>query len=346
MFDPLERPTIDDIRAAARLIEPYAHRTPVLTCRSLNEICGAQLYFKCENLQKVGAFKFRGATNAVFSLSAEDAPRGVLTHSSGNHGAALALAARNRGIPATVVMPHNAPGVKRRAVEGYGARVVSCEPTVRSREETAERERGATGATFVHPYDNPRVIAGAGTAALELIEEVTELDLVMAPVGGGGLLSGTAICARALKPGIRVVAGEPAGADDAYRSFKTGKLHPQTDPRTIADGLRTSLSPRTFEIIRDYVDDIVTVSEKGILRAMRLVWERAKIIIEPSSAVPLGALLENRLDAGGLRVGIIISGGNVDLDHLPDLSGEPDADRDRLSESIGQPEGMSREEEL
>ncbi len=323
---PLEKPTIDDIRAAARRIEPFAHRTPVLTCRNLNELCGARLYFKCENLQKVGAFKFRGATNAVFSLPEEDAARGVLTHSSGNHGAALALAARNRGIPSTVVMPHNAPGVKRRAVEGYGARVVSCEPTVVSREETADRELKTTGATFIHPYDNPRVIAGAGTATLELLEEVPDLDLVMVPVGGGGLLSGTATCAKALKPEIRVVAGEPAGADDAYRSFTTGTLHPQTNPQTIADGLRTSLSPRTFEIIREHVDDIVTVSEEGILRAMRLVWERAKIIIEPSSAVPLGAIMEHRLDASGLRIGIIISGGNVDLDHLPDLRLTPDAD--------------------
>lgn len=341
-MDPLARPSIDDVRAAAERIVPYVHRTPVITCRSLSDLCGATLYFKCESLQKVGAFKARGAHNAVFSLPEEEAARGVLTHSSGNHGAALALAARNRGVPAIIVMPHNAPAIKRRAVEGYGARVVTCEPTVASRESTAERELAATGATFIHPYDNPRVIAGAGTAALELLEEIPSLDIIMTPVGGGGLISGTAITASSLVPGIRVVGGEPAGADDAYRSIRDGTLYPQEDPRTIADGLRTSLSPRTFSIIRDLVHDIATVSEEGIVRAMRSVWERAKLVIEPSSAVPLAALLEGRVDLshradmgnggssasgnaetgrsseqGRPKVGIIFSGGNVDLDHLP-----------------------------
>ncbi len=316
-MDPLAHPTFEDVRAAAARIAPYVHRTPVLTCRNLSELCGAELFFKCENLQKVGAFKARGAANAVFSLSAEEAARGVLTHSSGNHGAALALAARNRGIPAIIVMPHNAPGVKRRAVESYGARVVACEPTVVSREETAERERTATEATFVHPYDNPRVIAGAGTAALELLEDVPDLDIIMAPVGGGGLISGTSISAKSIRPAIKVIAGEPAGADDAYRSYRDGTLYPQTRPQTIADGLRTSLSPRTFSIIRARVDAIATVSEEGIVTAMRLVWERAKLVIEPSSAVPLAALLEGKVGAAGKKVGIIVSGGNVDLDHLP-----------------------------
>ncbi len=330
-MDTLSRPSIDDVRDAAQRIAPYVHRTPVVTCRTLSDLCGARLYFKCENLQRVGAFKARGAHNAVFSLPEQEAARGVLTHSSGNHGAALALAAQNHGVPAIIVMPKNAPVIKRRAVEGYGARVVTCEPTLESRESTAERELAATGATFVHPYDNPRVIAGAGTAALELLEEVPSLDIIMTPVGGGGLISGTAISATSLRPDIRVIGGEPAGADDAYRSFREGTLYPQEDPQTIADGLRTSLSPRTFGIIQELVHDIVTASEESIVRAMRLVWERAKLVIEPSSAVPLAALMEGKVDLGGLdrgdqgdsaidprpKVGIILSGGNVDLDHLP-----------------------------
>jgi threonine dehydratase len=310
-------PTIADIHAAAKRIHGRAHRTPVLTCRTIDARLEASVFFKCENLQKAGAFKFRGACNAVFFLPGEDAARGVLTHSSGNHGAALALAARLRGIPATVVMPRNAPAVKRAAVEGYGARIVVCEPTLASRESTAATVLAESGATLVHPYDNETVIAGQGTAALELLEETPGLDLVLAPVGGGGLASGTAIAVRNTSPGTEVIAAEPAGADDAYRSLQAGYIIPQTNPQTIADGLRTSLCPRTFAAIRDHVREIVTVDEERIVEAMRLVWERMKILIEPSSAVPLAALLTGKVETKGRRIGIILSGGNVDLDHLP-----------------------------
>jgi len=310
-------PTIDDIHEAAKRIRGHARRTPVLTCRGIDGRLEAELFFKCENFQRVGAFKFRGACNAVFSLPEEEARRGVLTHSSGNHGAALALAARLRGIPATVVMPSSAPQVKRRAVEGYGARIVLCEPTLASRESTAAAVIAETGAALVHPYDNDRVIAGQGTAALELLDEVPGLELVLAPVGGGGLASGTAIATAHTSTIAAVVAAEPAGADDAYRSLQAGRIIPQTNPQTIADGLRTSLCPRTFAAIRDHVREIVTPDEETIVAAMRLVWERMKIVIEPSSAVPLGALLAGKVETKGLRIGIILSGGNVDLDHLP-----------------------------
>ncbi len=310
-------PTLADIRAAAARIRGHAHRTPVLTCASLDRRAGAELLFKCENLQKVGAFKFRGATNAVFSLDDDEAARGVLTHSSGNHAAALALAARLRGIPAYVVMPTDAPRVKREAVLGYGARIVPCEPTLEARESTAAAVRESTGAVFVHPYDDPLVIAGQGTAALELIEDAGPFDAIVAPVGGGGLLSGTAIAVTSLSPGTRVFGAEPALADDAARSLREGRPLPPLPPRTIADGLRTALSERTFRAISTHVEDIVTVTEDEIVRAMRDVWERAKILIEPSSAVPVAALLERRLDLAGKRVGVILSGGNVDLDRLP-----------------------------
>jgi len=309
--------TLEDIREAAERIRPHAHRTPVLTCSGLDAKAGARVFFKCENFQKVGAFKFRGACNAVFSLEPEAAGAGVLTHSSGNHGAALALAARLRGIPAIIVMPRNAPTVKRRAVASYGARIVECEPTLDSREETAARLLRETGATLVHPYDNDRVIAGQGTAALELMQEIPDLDAVLAPVGGGGLLSGTALAVRGLSADTRVYAAEPAGADDAQRSFRAGKIIPQLAPRTIADGLRTSLCPRTFQIIRAHVADVVTVSEEEIVAAMRQVWERMKIVIEPSAAVPVAVMLGRRIDLAGGRVGVILSGGNVDLEALP-----------------------------
>jgi threonine dehydratase len=310
-------PTMKDIREAAERIRPYAHRTPVLTCSAINDRLGAQLFFKCENFQRVGAFKFRGASNAVFSLPDEDARRGVLTHSSGNHGAALTLAARLRGIPAIVVMPRTAPAVKKAAVEAYGARIVLCEPTLASRESTAAALLAETGAALVHPYDNERVIAGQGTAALELLEEIPDLDLVTAPVGGGGLISGTAITVANTSPRTAVIAAEPAGADDAYRSLQAGTIIPQTDPQTIADGLRTSLCPRTFAAIRAHVRAIATVDDDAIIAAMRLVWERMKIVIEPSAAVPLAILLAGKVDVRGQRVGVIFSGGNVDLDHLP-----------------------------
>lgn len=310
-------PTFADIEKAHERIRPYIHRTPVMTSKSINEIVGAELFFKCENLQKVGAFKFRGACNSVFSLSDEEAKNGVCTHSSGNHAAALALAARMRGIPAYIVMPENAPQIKKVAVAGYGAQITFCEPTLAARESTLKQVAEKTGATEIHPYNYFNVICGQGTAAKELIEETGQLDVVMAPVGGGGLLSGTALSTKALLPGARVIAAEPAGADDAFRSFYSKTLHPSVAPKTIADGLLTSLGSITFEIILNNVDQIATVSEEGIVAAMRMIWERMKIIVEPSSAVPLAAILENKVDVKGQKVGIILSGGNVDLGKLP-----------------------------
>lgn len=309
--------SISDIKSAAERIKPYVHRTPVLTNESLNQQVGAQVYLKCENFQKVGAFKFRGACNAVFSLTDEEAQRGVVTHSSGNHAQALALAARMRGIPAYIVMPSNAPQVKKNAVAGYGGQITFCEPTLAARESTMESIRLDTGATVVHPYNDERVIAGQGTAALELLEDVPDLDVILAPVGGGGLLSGTSIAAAETKKGIRVIAGEPEMADDAFRSMQAGEIIPSVDPKTVADGLLTSLGTLTFPIIREQVEQIVTVSEAGIITAMKYVWERAKIIIEPSAAVPLGVLWEKKVELNGLRIGVILSGGNVDLEKLP-----------------------------
>jgi threonine dehydratase len=318
-FAPDELPDLAAIRRAAERIAPWAHRTPVLTSRSLDALAGARLFFKCENLQRAGAFKFRGATNAVFSLADEEAARGVLTHSSGNHGAALALAARNRGIRCRVVMPAGVPRVKRAAVAGYGAEIVFCEATVEAREATAARVAAETGAAFIHPYDDPRVIAGQGTAALELLAEVPDLDCVLVPIGGGGLMSGTAIAVRAVSPRARVVAAEPAAADDAHRSLSTGRLQPAGPAPTVADGLRTSLSARTFRALSELTAGVVTVSEEAIVAAMRTVWERMKLIVEPSAAVPVAALLAGAASpaAAGERVGLILSGGNVDLDRLP-----------------------------
>jgi threonine dehydratase len=310
-------PTIDDIRQAAARIKPYAHRTPVLTCTSLDHMANAKLFFKCENFQKVGAFKFRGACNTVFSLANTEAKRGVATHSSGNHGAALALAAQLRHIPAHIVMPHNAPQVKREAIAGYGAHIIECEPTQTDREATLKRAVDATGAVFVPPYNDARVIAGQGTTALELHADVPDLDIVLTPIGGGGLTSGIALAMAALSPRTRVVAVEPAGADDAYRSLASGVLQPSLNPQTIADGLRTSLGELTFAIVQQHVERIVTVSEEAIVSAMRHVWERMKIVIEPSSAVPVAAVLDKRIEVSGLRVGIVLSGGNVDLAGLP-----------------------------
>lgn len=313
----MKAPTLEDVREAAARIRPHARRTPTLTCSSLDRRAGATIFLKCENFQKVGAFKFRGACNAVFSLSDAEAARGVATHSSGNHAQALALAARLRGIPARVVMPSTAPAVKKAAVAGYGATITLCEPTLEAREATLAQVVRESGACPIHPYDDDRVIAGQGTAALELLEDHPDLDVVIAPVGGGGLLSGTAIAATALSPRIRVLAGEPEAADDAFRSVQAGRILPAGDPRTVADGLRTSLGLRTFPIIRDRVERIVTVSEAGIVEAMRYLWERAKIVVEASSAVPVAALLGGKVDLAGLRIGVILSGGNVDLEALP-----------------------------
>jgi len=312
-----EGPTIVQIKRAHKRIRPYIHRTPVLTCTTLNNMCDAEIFFKCENFQKGGAFKIRGATNAVFSLGEKEALKGVATHSSGNHAAALALAASWRGIKAYVVMPENAPEVKKEAVAGYGAEIHFCKPTLEEREKGLAHVVAGTGASFIHPYNDYRVISGQGTAALELCEEIPELDMVIAPVGGGGLLAGTAITVSALFPGTLVYGAEPERADDAYRSLKAGKIIPSEDPDTIADGLLTSLGDLTFPIIQEFVRDIVTVSEEGIMNAMQYIWERMKIIVEPSSAVPLGALLTNSSALSGQRIGIILSGGNVDLSTLP-----------------------------
>lgn len=310
-------PAIEDIREAEERISAYIHRTPVLTSATLNKICDAELFFKCENFQKAGAFKIRGATNAVFLLSEEQAAKGVATHSSGNHAAALALAARWRGIRSYVVMPENAPAVKRNAVARYGARITSCKPTLEAREAGLKQVLEQSGAVAIHPYNDYNIIAGQGTAALELCEDVPGLDLVIAPVGGGGLLSGTALAVANLSPGTGVMAAEPSGADDAYRSLQAGRIILIENPATIADGLRTSLGDLTFAVIRKYVTSILTVGEEDIIRAMRLIWERMKIIVEPSAAVPLGAVLSRRNEVPGRRIGIILSGGNLDLTGLP-----------------------------
>ena len=313
----LDLPDLAAIRAAAARIAPHVHRTPVMTCAAIDAEVGATLFFKCEHLQRVGAFKARGACNAVFSLDAAAAARGVVTHSSGNHGAALAYAARRRGIPAWVVMPDNAPAVKQANVRRFGATVRLCAPTIDAREGACADVARETGATLIHPFDDPRVIAGQGTAALELVEAIDALDAVIAPCGGGGLLSGTSIAANSVRDDIAVFGAEPANADDAARSLASGTLQPLARTATIADGLRTTLSPRTLSALRAYVDAIGLCSEAAIVRAMRMMFERMKQVVEPSAAVPLACLLERTLDVGGQRVGIIVSGGNVDLDRLP-----------------------------
>jgi threonine dehydratase len=310
-------PTIEIIEAAHRRIHPYINCTPLMTSRAINEMVGAELVFKCENFQKVGAFKFRGASNAVFSLSEEDIINGVTTHSSGNHAAALALAASLRGIKAYIVMPSNSSKVKVAAVENYEGIITFCEPTLQAREDMLAKVLKQTNATMIHPYNDYRIIAGQATAAKEMIEDGGQFDIIMAPVGGGGLLSGTALSVSYYSPATRVIAAEPLQADDAFQSFYQGKFIPSINPDTIADGLRTSLGTLTYPIIREHVHQIVRTSEAGIIKAMRIIWERLKIIAEPSSAVPLAALLENTFEHKDLRIGIILSGGNVDLDELP-----------------------------
>src|SRR5205809_6272554 len=307
----------NNIRAAHERIRPHITRTPVLTSSRLDEASGASLFFKCENFQKIGAFKVRGATNAVFALDDATAKRGVATHSSGNHGAALARAAKLRGIPADIVMPSNSAKVKVRAVESYGARIVFCEPTQGAREAACADIIAKTGATLIHSFENEDVMAGQGTAAVELLEEVSDLDVVMCPVGGGGLLCGTTVAAKTMRPKIKVIAVEPANADDAAQSFRAGRLIRTEKKFTIADGLRTNVGEPNFQIIQRYVDYIATVSEEAIVSAMRTIWETMKIIIEPSAAVPYAAIMESKIDIGGKRVGIILTGGNVDLDALP-----------------------------
>lgn len=310
-------PQLSDIKEAHERIREHIHRTPVLTSKQIDEITGCRIHFKCENLQKVGAFKFRGATNAVLQLSDDDVSKGAATHSSGNHAAALALAAKTRGVPAYIVMPRTAPEIKKKAVKGYGANIVFCEPTLEARETALNKVVEETGAVFVHPYNDYNIIAGQATAAKELIEDTDKLDYITAPVGGGGLISGTCLSTEYLSSNTKVIGGEPKGADDAYRSLRDGKIHPSVNPQTIADGLLTSLCEKTYGIINGYIDDIITVKEETIVQAMRDVWERMKIIIEPSAAVPLAVIYENKEMFAGKQVGVIFSGGNLDLEKLP-----------------------------
>jgi threonine dehydratase len=309
-------PDLDSIRRASERLAPYIHQTPVFTSRTLDAICGGSVVLKAENLQKIGAFKIRGAMNALLQLDDAARARGVVTHSSGNHAQAVASAGRTLGVPVCVVMPRTAPAIKRTATEGYGARVVPCEPTLAARESTVAELIAEHGYTLVHPFDDWRVIEGQATAAWELLDQAGPLDVVIVPVGGGGLLAGTALTVKGRSPSTRVIGAEPKNADDAQRSLASGQIEPSYDPKTVADGLRTSLGARTFSVIHDHVDAIVTATEPEILDAMRFVWERFKIIIEPSSAVPVAPVLNGTLPVRGLRVGIIITGGNVDLEPL------------------------------
>ena len=310
-------PTFQNIAQAAERIKPFVHRTPVLRSSWFDRQTGGEIFFKCENFQKVGAFKFRGACNAILKLPKEDGDKGIITHSSGNHAQAVALASKLCGYKATIVMPENAPKVKVAAVRGYGAEIVFCKSTIDAREETAQKIIDKTGATFIHPYNHPDVIAGQGTAVVELLDEVPDLDIILAPVGGGGLISGTAIAAKYISTGIKVFGAEPEWADDAFRSFHSGKIEPVLRTDTAADGLRTSLGTLTFEAIQKFVDDIITVPESSIIRDMRHVWERMKIIIEPSCSVPVSVIMDRNIDLSGKKAGIILTGGNVDFDHLP-----------------------------
>ncbi len=313
----VELPTFKDVRQADRHVQQDIHRTPILTSRLVNQRCDAHLFFKCENFQRVGAFKIRGALNAIRLLSDEEASRGVITHSSGNHAQALTLAARLKDIKATVIMPENAPPNKIEAVRNYGADLHFCAPTQQAREEKTQELIDQTGATFIPSYDHPHIIAGQGTAGYELFKEIGDIDQILVPVGGGGLLSGVALAVKHIRPEINVIGVEPALTNDAYRSFNEGKIVQPERTDTIADGLRTSLGNYTFEIIRNKVDDIVTVKEKSIVEAMRLIWERMKIIVEPSGAVPLAGILEDQIDVTDERVVLIVSGGNADLHRLP-----------------------------
>ena len=310
-------PTFDDVVAAHQRIAPHVHRTPVLTSRMLNALSGADLFFKCENFQKGGAFKARVASNAVFGLTDEQAAKGVATHSSGNHGTCLSYAAGRRGIPCTVVMPRTAPQAKKDAVRGYGARVVECEPSTTSREAVFAEVVAETGAEFVHPYNDHGVIAGQGTCSKEMIEDLGELDAVIAPIGGGGMVSGTCLTLSTLAPKVKIYAAEPEQADDAMRSFKAGHIIADDAPETVADGLKVPLKDLTWHFVKAYVTDILTASEEDIVDAMKLIWKRMKIVMEPSSAVPLATILKNPDIFAGKRVGVVITGGNVDLDKLP-----------------------------
>lgn len=325
MLDHKERTaadlTIDDMHAARERIAPYIHRTPVLTSSFLNELTGADLYFKCENFQKAGAFKVRGASNAVFGLDDAQAARGVATHSSGNHALSLSYAAGRRGIPCHVVMPRTAPQAKKDAVKGYGGRVVECEPSTSSREEVFARVVAETGAEFVHPYNDPRVIAGQATCSREMLDQVEGLDAIVAPIGGGGMISGTCLTLSTLAPAVKIYAAEPKQADDAARSFRAGHIIADDAPETVADGLKVPLKELTWHFVSRFVTDILTAEEDEIVEAMKLIWKRMKIVMEPSSAVPLAMILRNRELFAGKRVGVVITGGNVDLDKLPWMKG-------------------------
>lgn len=313
----MEIPTFEDVLVAQVRIDPYVHRTPVLTSEYLNQRCNAEIFFKCENLQKVGAFKARGACNAVFGLVDAEANKGVATHSSGNHAAALSYAAMRRGAEATVVMPHTAPAAKKAAVASYGGKIIECEPTQAAREAALQKVIDSSGADAVHPYDDPRVIAGQGTCMLELLEQTDGLDTVVAPIGGGGLISGTCLTLSEMAPEVRIIAAEPENADDAYRSLQAGEIVEQDNQQSVADGLKTNLKPRTWHFVSNHVNDILLASEDEILDAMYLTWQRMKIIIEPSAAVPLAVMLKNPELFAGRRVGVILTGGNVDLKHCP-----------------------------
>lgn len=313
----IDVPTWDDVQAAHARIKPYVHRTPILTSTLLDELTGAELFFKCENFQKAGAFKVRGACNAVFGLPDEMLDKGVATHSSGNHALSLSYAAGRRGIPCHVVMPRTASQAKKDAVRGYGGTITECEPSTSSREATFEEVQAETGADFVHPYNDPRVIAGQGTCSKELIEDLRELDAVIAPIGGGGMISGTCLTLSTIAPDVAIYAAEPEAADDAYQSLKTGKLVAYDAPETVADGLKVPMKERTWHFVKRHVTDILLASEQEIVDAMKLTWKRMKIVIEPSCAVPLAAILRNPDTFRGKRVGVIITGGNVDLDKLP-----------------------------
>ncbi|MCJ7872365.1 beta-hydroxyaspartate dehydratase BhcB [Phaeobacter sp. J2-8] len=314
-------PTYDDMLAAHDRIAPHIHRTPVLTSTYLNELTGAELFFKCENFQKAGAFKVRGASNAVFGLSEDEAAKGVATHSSGNHALSLSYAAGRRGIPCHVVMPRTAPEAKKAAVRGYGGIITECEPSTSSREAVFAEVQAETGANFVHPYNDPRVIAGQGTCSRELIDQTGYLDMVVAPIGGGGMISGTCLTLSTLAPDTAIIAAEPEQADDAYRSFHAGHIIADDAPDTVADGLKVPLKDLTWHFVSSHVSDILTASEQEIIDAMRLIWQRMKIVMEPSSAVPLATILKNRDRFTGKRIGVIVTGGNVDLNKLPWITG-------------------------
>jgi threonine dehydratase len=315
--DTISIPTYADVEAAHKRIAPYIHRTPILTSSYLDGLTGAELFFKCENFQKAGAFKVRGACNAVFGLSDEKARRGVATHSSGNHALSLSYAAGRRGIPCHVVMPHTAPQAKKDAVRGYGGIITECEPSTSSREEVFARVQAETGAEFVHPYNDERVIAGQGTCSKEMVEDLGTLDAVVAPIGGGGMVSGSCLTLSTIAPDTEIYAAEPEAADDAYQSFKQGKIVAYDAPQTVADGLKVPLKERTWHFVSKYVTDVLTASEQEIIDAMKLTWQRMKIVIEPSCAVPLAVILKTPDVFAGKRVGVIITGGNVDLDKLP-----------------------------